>query len=303
MQNIRTDMANELRENLGKELDGIAVEDSKDKNGIAVSRIEIQTNQAEKILGKPIGTYTTIELQKLHHFPLRVRGLFARKIAGEIAEFLPQKRFSALVVGLGNRRITPDALGPQVCDRVFVTRHIKEHIPDAIDKRASTVSVVIPGVLGETGIDTGDVVRGVIERIDPDVIVAVDALSARKTERLGACVQITDTGIQPGSGLGNRTIALNEKTMGRKVIGIGVPLVAHASTIACDLVQSSLSQMVEGENLEAFLNSLSMTETDLFVTPKEIDLLVRNMARILATALNDALNPCIPRDEIREYMN
>ena len=304
MGSIRTDLAMEVRESLGYAPSGVAVDEWETETGAHATRVQVKSVVGERALGKPIGRYVTLEMPELYGADAPTRDAFARDVAEALKEFLPQKdQPVAMVIGLGNRSVTPDALGPGVCDKVFVTRHIKKHIPEAIDRRASSIAAFAPGVLGVTGMETSEVVRGIAAQVRPDVIIAIDALAARKTERIGSSVQISDSGIAPGSGLGNHRVPLNRASLGMDVIAIGVPMVAYASTIAADLIEGALGGAVAQEDIEELTATvISAKGGDLVVTPKEIDILIDKTAETLASALNYALNPCISPEEIRAYM-
>lgn len=298
-------MALEVRQNLDFEPIGVESSEEALESGVHVSRIRVINKRGERELGKPMGTYVTLDMGNIAQMTLPQRDELARQIAHELQTMIGDAPVEdILVVGLGNRMVTPDALGPRVCDHVFVTRHIKTHIPEAIDERASSVSTLAPGVLGVTGLETTEVVCGVVEHTNPGLIIAIDALASRSTERIGASVQLSDTGVSPGSGIGNRRRSLDQQTLGVKVIAIGVPTVTYAATIVGDLLSAASNDpdvRLHREKLMA--NVLSQKGSELIVTPKEIDMLVSHSARLLGNALNLALNPYISTEEIEEYMN
>ena len=218
-----------------------------------------------------------------------------------------------LVVGLGNWNITPDSLGPKVVDRIMVTRHLLELIPDKVDERVRSVCAISPGVLGITGIETGEIIRGVIEKINPDVVIAIDALASRRTDRIGVTIQLADTGINPGSGIGNKRMALNKETLGADTIAIGVPTVVYAHTIGRDtlkLMQDSAPQVVSEANftseeqLDIMLSQiLSENMGDLVVTPKDVDIMIDNISGIIADGINLAVHNNVSLDEIRTFLH
>ncbi len=304
MRNIRTDMAVELQENLPSEQKGISHQEEKTRGGLNISRVRIENDEGARAMGKPIGNYITIETKDMEEITPKNSRDFAKEIGREIgilAEGCMQG--TILIVGLGNRNVTPDALGPLVCERVFVSRHIKENIPEMIDERAATVCAIAPGVLGVTGMETGEVIKGVAEELHPTLVIAIDALAARKTGRIGTSVQIADTGISPGSGLGSNRKALNQESLGAKVIALGIPMVTYASTIAEDLIENALDSSVEQADLQQLVSAVvSAKGGDLIVTPKNIDMLIDKTASLLAESLNYALHPRLSEKEIRSYM-
>jgi len=255
-------------------------------------------------MGKPIGNYITIETKDMEEITPKNRRDFAREIGREIARLAEGRRKGpVLIVGLGNRKVTPDALGPLVCERVFISRHIKENLPEMIDQRAESVCAIAPGVLGVTGMETGEVVHGVVGELHPSLIIAIDALASRRTARIGTSVQISDTGISPGSGLGNHRKPLDERSLGAKVIALGIPMVTYAATIAGDLMEAALGGSAESKDLEQLIATvISAKGADLIVTPKDIDMLIDKTADLLAESLNYALHPELSEKEIRSYM-
>lgn len=198
-----------------------------------------------------------------------------------------------LVVGLGNRGVTPDSLGPRVAERVFVTRHIKEHMPEAFDFDIPSVCAIAPGVLGVTGVETMDIVFGVANKVKPDLIIAVDALASRRAARISTTIQLSDSGISPGSGVGNTRADLNRANLGVPVIAVGVPLVVYASTISQDtisLIADETGLHGDEERLRELAEQVIAKHMgDFIVTPKDIDVIVEDMAGIIANAINSAL--------------
>ena len=305
MRQIRTDLALEATEQTGSAIPGIKISEREEGDGILVTCVKVTSKEGERAIGKPVGSYITVECPELGKREKSVRQRYEKAAAAALSPFLtPARRGNILIVGLGNRQVTPDALGPKVCDKVFVTRHIKEFIPEAIDERAATVSAIAPGVLGVTGIETGEVIRGICERITPSLVLAIDALASRSIHRIGTSIQIADTGISPGSGIGNKRSALNRETLGVPVISIGVPLVVYAATIAGDLIESVLGEAADHPNMRELMHEvMSAKGADLIVTPKDIDVLVESTARTLAETINLALNPDLSAEEMEEYMN
>jgi spore protease len=231
-----------------------------------------------------------------------------------------KKNSVILVVGLGNWNVTPDALGPKVVSKILVTRHLSEHLPEELHGMVRSVSAISPGVMGLTGIETSEIIRGVVDRVKPDLVIAIDALAARRTSRINATIQIGDTGVNPGHGMGNRRVALNEKTLGVPIIAIGVPTVVDAATLVNDTMDRMLAAMAKqapkGTEFFEMLMSLADEEKyhliqeilnpytgNMFVTPKEVDAVIERLSNIIANAVNLALHPGIKKDDFRRYLN
>lgn len=311
MRNIRTDIAAEARA-YAPEATGVRQE-IEERDGIETTRVWIDTQQGADALGKPIGEYVTVEAPALKDRDMHVYEKVSEVLAGAIRQMLRRKGVKAgdtvLVVGLGNRQITPDSLGPKVVEKAFVTRHLHEFLPDQVDERMRPVCAFAPGVLGITGMETGEMVKGVLERVKPKLIIAIDALASRSTERISTTVQLTDTGIHPGSGLGNRRMSLNEETLGVPVIALGVPLVVHASTLSRDAVSLLIRRTggaeteEEEEHLLALLDEVVSEKIGpLVVTPKEIDAIVSDCSSLVARGINLALHE-LDIHEIEQLMS
>lgn len=311
---VRTDMAVEARDIVRgeerREIPGVRSVERK-LEGMTVSRVEIATGDAAKLLRKPEGLYITIDIPRFKDREAEVRDRLTDALAEELAPLLARpKAEHILVVGLGNWNATPDALGPRVVDRLLVTRHLGAVVPKDIRNRLRSVSAVAPGVLGTTGIETVDIVRGIVRETHPDMVVAIDALAARSPERLVASVQVADSGIHPGSGVGNRRHGLTRETLQVPVVAIGVPTVVQAGSIvnqALGLLVQALGddpaffaivrEMREPERRQLVEDVIGPAMGDLMVTPKEIDVLVNDMADVIAEALNRALQPDLDREE------
>ena len=290
---IYTDLAMESRE-LNPDIQGIS-EQTEETEEYAVSRIKIETHEAASKLEKPIGLYVTLDAPALAQRPLPLFEEVSRALAEEITHMagsLPE-RGTVLVVGLGNRAITPDSLGPRVAERIYVTRHINEYMPNALPRPVRSVCSVAPGVLGVTGVETMEVVRGVAEHIKPDLIIAIDALASRRAARISTTIQLTDTGISPGSGVGNTRKGLTPQVFGVPVIAIGVPMVVHAATISQEvisLIADKTGLHGDEEQLRGLAAEvISENLGPLVVTPKDIDAIVEDMSRVIADAINLAL--------------
>ena len=275
--NINTDLALEAREFAGNNIDGAEVTE-KSFDGMHVTRINIITEKASEIFGKDKGTYITAEFSSMPEIFLD-NGSTSEIIGKYIRELLPEKG-TVLVAGLGNYRITPDALGPQSTKYIIATRHIKSEISaySGLQGLRST-AVIAPGVLGQTGIEAGELILSTVQKIKPSAVIAIDALASRRTERLGCTLQISNTGISPGAGIGNRRIEIKEKFLGIPVIAIGVPTVVNAYTLVCDILRD---KKIDNTNLTEKKN--------MFVTPREIDTVIEKSSRFIGMAVNMALH-------------
>ena len=290
---IRTDLAMEARE-LHPSLSG-GTEESEEHEGVAVTRIALTTDDAAARLEKRKGRYVTLDAPELSARPLDLFERVSRALSNELSRLMEGLGTceNVLVVGLGNRAITPDSLGPRVVESIYVTRHIKQYMPDALPGPVRAVSAVAPGVLGVTGVETMEIVRGVVEHCKPDLVIAVDALASRRAARISTTVQLTDAGISPGAGVGNNRTGLDRETLGVPVIAIGVPLVVFATTISQDTI-SLIADETGLHNDEERLKELAAKVIaehigELIVTPKEIDSIVADMTRIVADGINMAL--------------
>lgn len=281
---IRTDLALEAKEIVGKNPRGVKTVTKNLKN-MCITKINITTAEGAEALGKEQGSYITIEFPALtDNFKETDERLPI--IAEEIKALLPKEGL-VLVAGLGNLNITPDALGPKSAEGILATRHIKGEIARSLglDKLRS-VAVVSPGVLGKTGIETGEIILSMVKSIKPSAVVAIDALASLKIKRLGTTLQISNTGISPGAGVGNNRLCLNEKTLGVPVIGLGVPTVVDAPTMVSDLLMPNDEKM--GKELR---EAIAPGGQQMVVTPREIDLLIERGASLISMALNAALQP------------
>ena len=290
---IRTDLAMEARE-LHPSLSGVT-EESEEHEGVAVTRIALTTDDAAARLEKRKGRYVTLDAPELSARPLDLFERVSRALSNELSRLMEGLGTceNVLVVGLGNRAITPDSLGPRVVESIYVTRHIKQYMPDALPGPVRAVSAVAPGVLGVTGVETMEIVRGVVEHCKPDLVIAVDALASRRAARISTTVQLTDAGISPGAGVGNNRTGLDRETLGVPVIAIGVPLVVFATTISQNTI-SLIADETGLHNDEERLKELAAKVIaehigELIVTPKEIDSIVADMTRIVADGINMAL--------------
>ncbi|MBE7063542.1 MAG: GPR endopeptidase [Ruminococcaceae bacterium] len=317
---IRTDLAIESAELYWEtaetqDIPGVSCEEDGDEE-IRITRVEVLNEEGEKIIGKKPGRYVTIEMPSLLESESSVQQKASRFLSQELSGMMESTKLT-LVAGLGNSEITPDSLGPKVIPRLVVTRHLFSHLPQTVEHLAP-VCALAPGVLGITGIETGEIIKGVAERVKPDLVIVVDALASRKTERVSTTIQIADTGISPGSGVGNKRKTINAETVGVPVIAIGVPMVVDAATIAndtIDLVIDTLSRNSQGEFFDMLQNidrekkhalireSLPKEMSDMMVTPKDIDALSERIAHVVANGINLALHKGISEEEIASFVS
>lgn len=272
--------------------------------GVSVTEVNVSTEEGAALLHKPIGHYITLESEGVKQKIPQARQAMSNILGEELDRLLPRERNApVLVIGLGNRMVTPDALGPLTVDHTLVTRHLFSEIPERLDGRLRSVCAIAPGVLGVTGIETMEMVRGVVRAVQPCAVIAVDSLSARAVSRVGCAIQLTDTGIQPGSGVGNRRMALSVQTLEVPVLAIGVPLVIYAATIARDAFEL-LSCGEDEQALDQMADELLRGAMgELIVTPREVDELVHEAALMLSGGVNRALHPDLSDLEIARMMS
>lgn len=311
---VRTDLALEEKERFESdqiEISGVVVEEEYDEEReLRVTKVVIETENGAKIMGKPVGTYLTVETPDLavpdDESHMKIAEELCRHLKTLILKNFPEKEkdISILVVGLGNRAVTPDALGPYVADHLSVTRHIvKEYGKYAMGmEHANMISAIVPGVMGQTGMESAEIVRGIVKETEPDLVIAVDALAARNSRRLNRTVQIADTGIHPGSGVGNHRCGMTEESLGVPVIGIGVPTVVDAATIVNDTMENFIRALESSESLKGVgkvLSSYNAGEkyefvkelisphlNGMFVTPKDVDELIHQISHTISESLN-----------------
>ncbi|MCL2050446.1 MAG: GPR endopeptidase [Lachnospiraceae bacterium] len=296
---VRTDLALEARENIevdAERLHGVKIFETYDeKSEVRVTKVVIETKNGSKVMGKPIGTYVTLEAPAMIEPDENYHKEISQELAGQIREIIPglNHEQSILVIGLGNRDVTPDALGPNVVDNLIITRHmVREYGKAAFsNEEIHVVSGIVPGVMAKTGMEAAEITQGIIDQTKPDIVIVIDALAARSTRRLNRTIQITDTGIHPGSGVGNHRNALTEENLGVPVIAIGVPTVVDAATIVGDAVDKALKGKV-GDHIEIreeMLNSLGELR-NMYVTGKDVDFEIKQISHIVCDAINIALN-------------
>jgi len=307
MRTFRTDLAMECIGQSSGRLEGVRVCTHR-VGGITHTRIRIENERAADLMGRRKGEYITVECRDLPHCSAKKRELISRMVALGVRGMLPSEG-EVLVVGLGNRNVTADALGTRVVERMLVTRHLGQTMAQELHGRLRGVSAIAPGVLGLTGIETAELCRGLVHHVKPAAVIAIDALAAYESERICTTVQITDTGIQPGSGVGNHRLGLTQDTLGVKVIAVGVPMVVYASTIARDAMAHLMTSygVIEPGQEEAGERILSRAAQEalgnMVVTPREIDELVMNVAALLSDGINQALQPSVDAETLHQYLH
>lgn len=308
-------------EGAAAELPGVKT-DVWEESGVKITRIEVQNEQGAMSIGKEPGHYITIEVPGLRQKDSKLQNRVATYFAQEFERFLAHLNISpdakVLLVGLGNWNVTPDALGPIVVENIMVTRHYFELMPDQVHPGYRQVSAVAPGVLGTTGIETGDIVHALVQKLQPDLVIAIDSLASKALDRVNTTIQIADTGIHPGSGIGNKRKGLTKEELGVPVIAIGVPTVVYASTIVTssmellirhfkkrtdhtDQIFGLLDQLSEPQRYELVKEVLSPIGHDLLVTPKDIDEFIEDIGNIIASGLNASLHEAVDSSNVAAY--
>ena len=309
MYNFRTDLAAERRDIYQKanKLDSISgIETTKEKinDDLKIERVKIVSEEAERIIQKPMGNYVTIDIKGLKIAQEEEIQLAADNLAKELKMIINahiNSEGEILVVGLGNIYVTPDSLGPKVVNEIEVTRHIIKYMPQYAKEGTRKISAISPGVLGTTGIETLEILKGIVDNIHPNLIIVIDALASRSIERISSTVQLSDTGIVPGAGVGNTRAEISQKTLGIPIIALGIPTVVESAVIVNDSLDlfiaklqdegksnNYLNELKEKDNYEEIKSVLMPNEYNLIVTPKEIDELIENMAQIVAAGINNA---------------
>lgn len=311
MYNFRTDLALERRDlykkanNIEKEVDGIETTEEKIGEDITVSKVKILNENGENAIGKKKGNYITIDIKNLKiagEDEIQKASKVVTKELKDIINNLVSPEDPILIVGLGNLYVTPDALGPRVVQDIDITRHILEYMPNVLEQGTRSVSAVSPGVLGTTGIETLEILKGIVDNIKPKLIIVIDALASRSIARISSTIQIADTGIVPGAGVGNARKELTINTLGIPVIAMGVPTCVEAATIAADSLDLFIQKVQEEAQSNDFLNKLqdedkyemikevlAPQDYNFIVTPKEIDELIENMSSVVARGINFAI--------------
>lgn len=311
MFNFRTDLASERREiyqkaNNLKQIEGIEVAEEEINENIRVERVKITNDNGAQAIGKPIGNYITIDIKKLKLAQENDISKASEVLSNELRTILDshiEKQGEILVVGLGNVYVTPDSLGPKVINEIDITRHLINYLPQYVEEGTRMVSAISPGVLGTTGIETVEILKGIVDNIHPKLVIVIDALASRSIERISSTVQISDTGIVPGAGVGNTRAEISLNTLGIPVVAIGIPTVVELATLVSDGIDIFIDRLQEKAESNDFLNklqqedkyeevkeALNVGEYNMIVTPKEIDGLIENMKDIVARGINFAIN-------------
>lgn len=311
MYNFRTDLASERRDlyikanNLEDEIDGIESQKENIDEQIKIERVIITNENGRKAIGKPKGSYITIDIKDLKHARDEDIQKFSETLTAELKKIIEKhvdNKAEILVVGLGNIYVTPDALGPKVINEIDITRHLLKYVPQYLDKNTRPVSAISPGVLGTTGIETAEILKGIVENVKPKLVIVIDSLASRSMERISSTIQLADTGIVPGAGVDNARKELTVKTLGIPVIALGIPTVVETAVVVNDCLDIFIEKLQEKAESNQYLNKLKEEDNYLeikealipkdfnfIVTPKEIDALVENMKDVVARGINMSL--------------
>ncbi len=293
ISDVYTDLALEAHQAHRQLISGVQHQEWVNED-VKITKIKVVDEQAAAQLGKPIGTYITIEAPDLREQRADTQQHVQTILQAQLNELMtalsPQAITKVLVVGLGNDHVTPDSLGPKAVEKIRVTRHLIELNVNEGSTEYANVSAIAPGVLGTTGIETSEMIRGLVQHVQPHIVIAIDALAARSLERLHTTIQMADSGIFPGSGIGNKRKALNQQTLGVPVIAIGIPTVVYAATIVQNCIDKDGQSMSEQDRLSVIDHVLAPHGRNLIVTPKETDSFIREMAHVIASAINHSLH-------------
>lgn len=323
---IRTDLAIEAREMLhtveeGSEISGVKVSILENQNeNIKVTRVEILDENGAEQMSKPVGTYITVESNSLKENDVSSHEEISEILSRELLKLHKlDKDDVVLIVGLGNWKVTPDALGPKVVSKLLVTRHIADEIPQELKGGVRPVGAISPGVMGITGIETVEIVKGVSDRVRPSLLIAIDALAARRANRINSTIQMSNTGINPGAGIGNKRMSISRESLGIPVISIGVPTVVDAATLVNDTMDKMLDSMMAAteKGTEFYQMLLDLEEEEkyglireildpytgnMFVATKEVDAVIERLSKIIANTINIALHPGIHLEDMNRYL-
>ena len=310
MYNFRTDLADERanifkkNNNITENIDGIET-NIREEDNIKITEVRITNKNGEKAIGKPTGNYVTIDIDKLKLATDEQIENYGNILAKELKKLVDKhvaKQDEVLVVGLGNIYVTPDSLGPKVINEIDVTRHILKYMPNILEEGTRGVSAVSPGVLGTTGIETLEIITGIVENIKPKLVIVIDALASRSIERISSSIQIADTGIVPGAGIENTRKEISEKTLNIPVIALDIPTVVESAVLVNDCLDLFIAKLQEESKSNEYLNKLKEQDNyeeikqalipnnyNMIVTPKEIDELIENMKDVVARGINYAM--------------
>lgn len=312
MFNFRTDLAVERRDvykkanNLENEVDGIESEKEEIDKNLKIERVFITNENGENAVGKPKGTYVTIDIKNLKLARDEEIQKTSDVLTSELSKILNKhvtRKEEILVVGLGNIYATPDSLGPKVINEIDVTRHLIKYLPQYVDENTRNVCAIAPGVLGTTGMETLEILKGIVENVKPKVVIVIDSLASRSIERISSSLQISDTGIVPGAGVGNARAELSQSTLGIPVIALGIPTVVELATLVSEGIDIFINRLQEKAESNDYLNNLQQNDKyeevkealnigdyNMIVTPKEIDDLIENMKDIVARGINQTIS-------------
>lgn len=311
MLDFRTDLADERKDlykkanNIENEIDGIEANEEQINNNIKVTRVKIMNEQGERALGKVKGKYVTIDMKNMKYMGeediQKASEILCEELKKMIDEYVSKEQ-EILVVGLGNIYVTPDALGPKVINEIDITRHLLKYVPQYLDKNTRPVSGISPGVLGTTGIETAEILKGIVDNVKPKLVIVIDSLASRSMERISSTIQLADTGIVPGAGVDNARKELTVNTLGVPVIALGIPTVVETAVVVNDCLDVFIEKLQERAESNEYLNKLKEEDNYLeikealipkdfnfIVTPKEIDSLVENMKDVVARGINMSL--------------
>ena len=312
MYNFRTDLANERRDiyrkvnKIDNNIDGIESDEQNIDDNLKIERVIITNENGERAVGKPKGTYVTIDIKNLKIAREEEIQKASDILTSELSKILENhitRKDEILIVGLGNIYVTPDSLGPKVVNEIDITRHIIKYMPEVLDENTRNVCAIAPGVLGTTGMETLEIVKGIVENVKPKVVIVIDSLASRSIERISSSLQISDTGIVPGAGVGNARAELSINTLGIPVIALGIPTVVELATLVSDGIDifiknlqdkaksnDYLNQLQQEDKYEEVKDALNIGEYNMIVTPKEIDDLIENMKDIVARGINQTIS-------------
>ena len=308
--NFRTDLADERTDiykknnNITNDIDGIET-NIREEGNVKITEVKVVNENGANSIGKPIGSYITIDIKKLKIATDEEIENYGNVLANELRKLIDMhsaKQDEILVVGLGNIYVTPDSLGPKVINEIDVTRHILKYMPDALEEGTRSVSAISPGVLGTTGMETLEIITGIVENVKPKLIIVIDALASRSMDRISSSIQLADTGIVPGAGVGNTRKELSQSTLNIPVIALGIPTVVESAVLVNDCLDlfieklqneaksnDYLNQLKEKDNYEEIKEALIPNDYNMIVTPKEIDELIENMKDVVARGINFAV--------------
>ena len=311
MYNFRTDLADERTElykranNIENEIEGVEANEEEINNNIKLTRVKILDEKGEQALGKRKGTYITIDMKNMKYMGNNEIQSASEVLSKELKNMIKEHvglEDEILVVGLGNIYVTPDALGPKVINEIDITRHLLKYVPQYLEKNTRPVSAISPGVLGTTGIETAEILKGIVENVKPKLMIVIDSLASRSMERISSTIQLADTGIVPGAGVDNARKELTKDTLGIPVIAIGIPTVVETAVVVNDCLDvfieklqqearsnDYLNKLKEEDNYEEIKEALIPKEFNFIVTPKEIDGLIENMKDVVARGINLSL--------------